>query len=63
MAKKIYVKVDTIEGIVSVKYGRFGAVTDYSNGWYSEHSINEIVKDFCKQTALEYQRALMANVK
>lgn len=50
--KKIYVKVNTIDNIISVKYGRFGDWTQYGGGWYNACSLQEVIDHFA-QTELK----------
>lgn len=63
MAKKIIVKVDVKDGSIEVRQGRFGSPYCFSGGWYTEHSINEIVEEFCKQSVAEYQKKIFRFVK
>ena len=63
MAKKIIVKVNAKDGVVIVKHGRFGTAHQFSGGWYTDHSINEVVEEFCKQSVAEYQRKIFKVVK
>lgn len=50
--KKIYVKVNTIDCIISIKYGRFGDWTQYGGGWYNACSLQEVIDHFA-QTELK----------
>lgn len=63
MAKKIIVKVNTDDGVVSIKRGRFGSVSQYSGGWYTDHSINEMVSDFCAKEVRRFEHELSKVIK
>lgn len=63
MAKKIIVKIDTEEGLVFVKRGHFDSVTQYSGSWYTDHSINEIVADFCAREVRRFEHEISTVIK
>ena len=63
MAKKIIVKVDTKEGMVCIKRGHFGSVSQYSGGWYTDNSINEMVSDFCAKEVRRFEHELSKVIK
>lgn len=47
--KKVHVKVDPIDRIIYVKYGRFGDWVQYSGGWYTAYSLQEVVNHFIQE--------------
>lgn len=61
--KRIIVKVDVKDGSISVKRGRFGRVHQFSGGWYTDCSINEIVAEFCKDEVVRFQKEISKNVR
>lgn len=63
MTKKIIVKVDTKKGMVSIKRGHFGSVTQYDGDWYTDYSINTMVSDFCAKEVNRFEHELSKIIK
>lgn len=63
MKKKIVIKVDSKRGMVFIKRGHFGSVTQYSGEWYIDHSINEMVADFCTKEVRRFEHEISKVIK
>lgn len=62
--KKIYVKVDTKNGLVKVRRGFFSRdVVQYSSGYYFNQSISAIVEEFKAREVAKFQRELGRSTK
>lgn len=63
MAKKIIVNVDVTNGCIEIRQGRLGSPHCFSGEWYTNHSMNEVVEEFCKQSVAEYKKKMFRFVK